>query len=97
MVKRERKGVKKAILRYRILKTAVYENKTFSLAEIELETGRTHQIRVQFASRKHPLFGDKKYGSKFEGNIGLFSHRITTSYITAEKNPPNELPWNLFL
>ncbi len=62
-VSRPRKGVREAVLEYRILATAG-EN---SLAEITLHTGRTHQIRVQFASRKHPLYGDGKYGSRLEG------------------------------
>lgn len=62
-VSRPRKGVREAVLEYRILATAG-EN---SLAEITLHTGRTHQIRVQFASRKHPLYGDGKYGSRPEG------------------------------
>ena len=55
-VSRPRKGVREAVLEYRIL-AAAGEN---SLAEITLHTGRTHQIRVQFASRKHPLYGDGK-------------------------------------
>ena len=38
-----------------------------------LHTGRTHQIRVQFASRKHPLAGDGKYGSRVKGSIALQS------------------------
>ena len=59
-VSRPRKGVREAVLEYRILQTAG-EN---SLTEITLHTGRTHQIRVQFASRKHPLWGDGKYGSR---------------------------------
>ena len=59
-VSRPRKGVREAVLEYRILATAG-EN---SLAEITLHTGRTHQIRVQFASRKHPLYGDGKYGRR---------------------------------
>ena len=52
-VSRPRKGVREAVLEYRILATAGES----SLAEITLHTGRTHQIRVQFASRKHPLYG----------------------------------------
>ena len=52
-VSRPRKGVKEAVLEYRIAATA--EDGAFSLADITLHTGRTHQIRVQFASRKHPL------------------------------------------
>ena len=68
-VKRPRKGVREAVLEYRIVKTAG----EMSLAEITLHTGRTHQIRVQFASRKHPLAGDGKYGSRVKGSIALQS------------------------
>ena len=66
---RPRKGVREAVLEYRIVKTAG----EMSLAEITLHTGRTHQIRVQFASRKHPLTGDGKYGSRVKGSIALQS------------------------
>ena len=62
VVKRERKGVKKASLHYKVLE---YVNGITKL-EIELFTGRTHQIRVQLASRQHPLAGDAKYGGKSE-------------------------------
>ncbi len=96
VVKRERKGVKKAVLNYKVLKTAKYEGKIFSLVSVELKTGRSHQIRVQFASRKHPLLGDRKYGSKEDAPIGLFSHNIKTCDLTITKNPPDEFPWNLF-
>ncbi len=96
VVKRERKGVKKAVLNYKLIKTAEYEGKTFSLVLVELKTGRSHQIRVQFASRKHPLLGDRKYGSKEESPIGLFSHKIKTCGLAITKNPPEEFPWNLF-
>lgn len=68
-VSRPRKGVREAVLEYRIVKAAG----DTSLAEITLHTGRTHQIRVQFASRKHPLSGDGKYGSRVKGNIALQS------------------------
>lgn len=68
-VSRPRKGVREAVLEYRI--AAVSADQTRSLAEITLHTGRTHQIRVQFASRKHPLLGDGKYGSRVKGNIAL--------------------------
>ena len=47
-----------------------------SLADITLHTGRTHQIRVQFASRRHPLWGDGKYGSRIKGDIALQSARL---------------------
>lgn len=58
-VKKERKGVKKAKLEYDVLWKE--EN---TLVHIRLHTGRSHQIRVQFASRGYPLIGDHKYGSK---------------------------------
>ena len=73
-VSRPRKGVKEAVLEYRIAATT--EDRAFSLAEITLHTGRTHQIRVQFASRKHPLWGDGKYGSRVKGTIALQSARL---------------------
>lgn len=62
VVKRERKGVKKARLAFRRL--AAGET---SLVRIRLHTGRSHQIRVQFASRGFPLVGDHKYGARDEG------------------------------
>ena len=61
VVKRQRGGVKKARLEYRLLSSG--EN---SLVRIRLHTGRSHQIRVQFASRGFPLVGDHKYGSRDE-------------------------------
>ncbi|WP_407384591.1 RluA family pseudouridine synthase [Ruminococcus sp.] len=63
IVERERRGVKKALLAYETLSTAAHEGRTLSLVRIRLQTGRTHQIRVQFASRKMPLVGDRRYGS----------------------------------
>ena len=77
VVKRERKGVKKASLEYEILET----NREKSVVLVKLHTGRTHQIRVQFASRKMPLLGDKKYGAKDNAEImGLWCYRITFNH-----------------
>ena len=59
VVKRERKGVKPARLEF----TRLHTGET-SLVRILLHTGRSHQIRVQFASRGFPLVGDHKYGSR---------------------------------
>jgi 23S rRNA pseudouridine1911/1915/1917 synthase len=93
-VKRERKGVKKAVLHYEILQEA----DGFSLARVRPVTGRTHQIRVQFASRRHPLFGDRKYGGSGEG-LALFCHKITIFHPkTGEKmefsaKPDEKFPW----
>ena len=61
VVDRMRKGVKDARLTF----TRLEEGDT-SLVRIRLYTGRSHQIRVQFASRKHPLVGDHKYGARDE-------------------------------
>lgn len=60
VVKRERKGVKRAKLEYNVMSIS---GET-SLIHIRLHTGRSHQIRVQFASRGYPLVGDHKYGSR---------------------------------
>ena len=60
VVTRKRRGVKDAALRYRVLETA---EEGVSRVAIRLETGRTHQIRVQFGSRKMPLVGDRRYGA----------------------------------
>ena len=73
VVKKERKGVKKASLEYTRLTDA-----SPSLLHIRLHTGRSHQIRVQFASRGFPLVGDHKYGSRDEEKEPkLFSCRIS--------------------
>lgn len=77
VVKRERKGVKKAKLYYETVKT---QNTSFgeaSLMKIRLYTGRTHQIRVQFSSRKMPLIGDRRYGGNDKREIALWSYRLT--------------------
>ena len=74
VVKKERRGVKKALLNYRVIS----QKDGNALTEIELLTGRTHQIRVQFASRKMPLFGDRRYGAKDESrSIALWSKEIS--------------------
>ena len=76
VVKRERKGVKKARLTYRLLQPGEH-----SLVRIRLYTGRSHQIRVQFASRGFPLVGDHKYGSRDEAAAPmLFSCCLTFPY-----------------
>lgn len=76
VVKRQRAGVKKAKLEY--LRLTEGEE---SLIKVRLHTGRSHQIRVQFASRGFPLVGDHKYGSKSSlKEPMLFSHKITFPY-----------------
>ena len=73
VVKRMRGGVKRARLEYRRLSAGEP-----SLVRIRLHTGRSHQIRVQFASRGYPLVGDHKYGARDEVTAPmLFSCCIT--------------------
>lgn len=73
-----------------------------SAVHIQLHTGRTHQIRAQFSSRGFPLVGDRKYGSSTEGNMGLWSCRLSFIHPkTGEKMeffrlPPSHEPWNEF-
>ena len=77
MVKRERKGVKKAELCYEVLETKEKDGEKYSLLRVVLHTGRTHQIRVQFSHRKMPLLGDRKYGAKDgEKNLGLWAAKL---------------------
>lgn len=79
VVKRERKGVKRAKLEYKAL--SYDENTDTSIVRVRLFTGRTHQIRVQFASRKFSLVGDHKYGAKdTEKHPMLYSCCITMPY-----------------
>lgn len=77
VVNRERKGVKKAVCEYETLLKNTDCAEPYSLVNVKLQTGRTHQIRVQFSSRGCPIFGDRRYGARDnEKNIALFSHRI---------------------
>lgn len=99
VVKRQRKGVKEASLEYRLLSTA----DNLSLVKIKLHTGRTHQIRVQFSSRKMPLLGDGKYGGKSNKcTVALWAHTLsfvhpyTKETLSFSQQPPNQYPWNLF-
>ncbi|MCQ2557499.1 MAG: RluA family pseudouridine synthase [Oscillospiraceae bacterium] len=103
VVARKRNGVKEAVLNYNIMSTHNDGNIPMSLAEIQLETGRSHQIRVQFASRKMPLCGDVKYGSVVRNcTVALyckqlsFVHPKTGEKLTAQLLPKEEFPWNLF-
>lgn len=99
-----RSGVKEVILNYRVLQVAEGEDgEKTSLVEVELITGRTHQIRVQFASRKMPLVGDGKYGSRDnKATCALWSHKvrfthpITKKIIEAESLPETVYPWDKF-
>ena len=98
-VTRKRAGVKEAVLGYRVLQ----ETGACSLLSVRLRTGRTHQIRVQFASRGHPLVGDEKYGSpRRDCPVALYSHRlafahpVTDEALSFTAPSPGGYPWSLF-
>ena len=92
-------GAKKAVLDYNIID----EKEGLALADVRLHTGRSHQIRVQFASIGCPLYGDVKYG-KNQPNIGLslwsyslrFIHPTTEKIMTFRAYPPEKFPWTIF-
>jgi 23S rRNA pseudouridine1911/1915/1917 synthase len=89
VVKRERKGVKKARLAFHTLQAGDQ-----SLVRVRLYTGRSHQIRVQFASRGFPLVGDHKYGSRDEATAPmLFSCCLTFPYRGQERKFEILPPW----
>ena len=98
IVKVDKSG-KLAILYYK--KLSYKDN--MSLVEINLETGRSHQIRVQFSSRHHPLVGDSKYGNNPKNiDIALFAqtltfiHPTTKEVLTFNLDLPNRYPFNIF-
>ena len=91
------KGVQEAVLDYRLLRHA----DGISRVSIQLHTGRTHQIRVQFASRNMPLVGERKYSTREDPcEIALWSYRIVFRHpadgrpMTFVKEPPTAYPWN---
>ena len=97
VVKTQRKGARVARLSYE----RIAHKEGMHLIRVLLETGRTHQVRVQFSHRKMPLCGDGKYGSREKCAIALFSHRIEFEYpkgrkITAQAMPKG-YPFDLFV
>lgn len=93
------KGVQEAVLHYRMRET----NGENSLVHIRLETGRTHQIRVQFSSRGFPLVGERKYAElPDQCEIALWSFRLefhhpaTGEPMAFSMEPPHVYPWSSF-
>jgi 23S rRNA pseudouridine1911/1915/1917 synthase len=94
-------GAKEAILDYKVLGN----KEGYSLVEVNLHTGRPHQIRVQLATIGHPLYGDQKYGAKRNvpgQQIALWSNTITVSHPTTKELmkftsiPPSHGIWSMF-
>ncbi|MBO5050494.1 MAG: RluA family pseudouridine synthase [Oscillospiraceae bacterium] len=93
------KGVQEAILHYKVRAS----KKGLSMVEVELVTGRTHQIRVQFSSRGYPLVGERKYATlEDDCDIALwscklcFNHPATGEKMEFSAPPPAAYPWSSF-
>ena len=94
-------GAKYAELDYKVVES----KSKYSLVEVRLHTGRTHQIRVQMAGIAHPIFGDMRYGGALaqKGKLALwayslsFLHPITKERLKFIAYPPaTETPWKAF-
>ena len=81
---------KEARLEYKVLK----EKDNLSLVDINLLTGRYHQIRLQFSSRNHPLYGDTLYGSKYKGDLALISYSLSFIHPTTKEKMCFEIKIN---
>jgi len=92
---------KEAILSYKVIKF----KDNLSLVKILLTTGRSHQIRVQFSSRNHPLYGDQRYNkdAKVGEQIALWAYKVSFIHPTTKKpltlvsSIPNTSPWKKFI
>lgn len=93
-------GAQEAVLDYKVLDM----NHSQSLVRITLQTGRSHQIRVQMAERGHPLLGDRRYGPRTNERqqIALWAERISFAHPTTKEklvftqSPPGDKPWTEF-
>lgn len=98
VVEEDTPGAKQAVLDYHVIERL----EDLSLVKINLQTGRPHQIRVQFATMGHPLFGDQKYGLQYNkalAQLALWSHKISLIHPTSKETmifhstPPSTEPW----
>lgn len=84
--------------------TTIKHTDNLSLVEINLITGRSHQIRVQFSYHNHPLIGDQRYNKNAQANTNIalfakkveFIHPTTKELLSFELDLPNRYPFNLF-
>lgn len=99
-------GSKRAELNYKCIATKQLEDEVLSLVEIELLTGRHHQIRVQMAHHNNPIWGDTKYNRIYKrngfSNIALYSarlsfkHPISNKEINLSLDLPEQFPFDIF-
>ena len=94
-------GAKLATLDYKVLE----DKMKYTLVEVRLHTGRTHQIRVQMSGISHPVFGDMRYGGALaqKGKLALWAYSLSFLHpITKERMkfvacpPEDETPWKAF-
>ena len=94
-VTKDKKDSQLCITNYKVIR----ENKNYSLLDINIETGRKNQIRVQLAHLHHPITGDKKYGAKtnkinrlaLHANRFAFIHPVTKKQFVFETECPFRL------
>lgn len=101
IVNQKKKDAKQAVLDY----TVMGIEQELSLLKIHLQTGRSHQIRVQLQHAGHPLYGDQKYGSRVNKpgeQIALwayslaFMHPVKKEWMEVVCAPPKQFPWNIY-
>lgn len=97
------KDAKPVKLSYNVVAVGDFKGKKVSLVEIDLHTGRSHQIRTQLCHIGHPLLGDARYGSGiYKGDIALesfvlgFDHPTTREHMEYKLDIRDEMPWNIF-
>ena len=100
VVSKDHKDAKFASLDYQVLDT----RENLSLIDVHLHTGRSHQIRVQFASHAHPLWGDARYNPRSNSTqqIALWASQLTLTHPTTKEEMtftsevPKRYPYTLF-
>lgn len=100
-------NAKEAILYYRVIEEAVsFMDQQITLLDVDLKTGRSHQIRAQLSANDMPLVGDRKYGPNsdlYKGEICLesymlsFEHPVTKEQMQFQTSKRYDSPWNLFI
>lgn len=94
------KKEKRALTKFKLIKKYKKDGKIYSLVEVDLKTGRTHQIRVHFSHLRWPLVGDRVYGGETMENLKrpflhayqmTFQHPITDKELTIKIDLPQDL------